>query len=47
VADEEGAPDLDRHPGPAQSARRGVANAIYNAFKKRVRELPITLDKLL
>jgi len=24
-----------------------VANAVYNACAKRVRELPITLDKLL
>ena len=28
-------------------AAAAVANAVYNATGKRIRELPITLDKLL
>ena len=32
---------------PAPGVAAAVANAIYNATGRRVRDLPITLDKLL
>jgi xanthine dehydrogenase YagR molybdenum-binding subunit len=47
---------VDRHPRSPGAARRArgitgtaaaIANAVFNATGRRVRDLPITLDKLL
>jgi xanthine dehydrogenase YagR molybdenum-binding subunit len=48
---------VDRHPRSAVASRRtrgivitgtaaAIANAVFNATGRRVRDLPITLDKL-
>ena len=38
---------LDNPAAPSAKTAAAIANAIYNATGRRVRDLPITLDKLL